>query len=148
MFCADLHGLLRQMGHLLSCESSWTPKTQPNDSRAAVWLSFWCSTRPSADTGTIKTYYIIIIITELHEHNELIERSRREEAQCAPPPPPDNDGVIGSNPCLCVPKAELKTKNSIKRQLSCCLVEFFGFLLDSLEKHLINLRYLPLDWNV
>ena len=28
------------------------PKTQPNDSRAAVWLSFWCSTRPSADTGT------------------------------------------------------------------------------------------------
>ena len=22
------------------------------DSRAAIWLSFWCSTRPSADTGT------------------------------------------------------------------------------------------------
>ena len=29
-----------------------------------------------------------------------------------PPPPPDNDGVIGSNQCLCLPKAELKTKNS------------------------------------
>ena len=37
---------------LFSSEPSWTPKTQPNDSRAAVWLSFWCSTRPSADTGT------------------------------------------------------------------------------------------------
>ena len=24
---------------------SWTPKTQPNDSSAVVWLSFWCSTR-------------------------------------------------------------------------------------------------------
>ena len=24
---------------------SWTPKTQPNDSAAVVWLSFWCSTR-------------------------------------------------------------------------------------------------------
>ena len=23
----------------------WTPKTQPNDSSAVVWLSFWCSTR-------------------------------------------------------------------------------------------------------
>ena len=23
---------------------SWTPKTQPNDSSAVVWLSFWCST--------------------------------------------------------------------------------------------------------
>ena len=28
------------------------PKTQPNDSRAAVWLSFWFSTRPSAHTVT------------------------------------------------------------------------------------------------
>ena len=30
---------------------SWTPKTEPNDSRAAVWLSFWYSTRPAAHTG-------------------------------------------------------------------------------------------------
>ena len=35
-----------------SSESRWKPKTQPNDSRAAVWLSFWFSTRPSADTVT------------------------------------------------------------------------------------------------
>ena len=34
-----------------SSESSWKPKTQPNDSRAAVWLSLF-STRPSADTVT------------------------------------------------------------------------------------------------
>ena len=39
-----------QMGHLLTDESSWTPKTQPNNSRAVVWLSIWRSTlcrRPS-----------------------------------------------------------------------------------------------------
>ena len=35
-----------------SSKSSWKPKTQPNDSRAAVWLSFWFSTRPLADTVT------------------------------------------------------------------------------------------------
>ena len=33
---------------LLSTKSSWTPKSQPSDSRAAVWLSFWGSTKPSA----------------------------------------------------------------------------------------------------
>ena len=47
-----LHGLMFYTSHFFSSKSSWTPKTQPNDSRAAVWLSFWCSTRPSADTGT------------------------------------------------------------------------------------------------
>ena len=47
-----LHGLLRLMGHLFSSESSWAPKTHINNSRAVVRLSFWCSTRPSADTGT------------------------------------------------------------------------------------------------
>ena len=47
-----IHGFSRQMGHLFSSKSSWTPKTQPNNSRAVVWLSFWCSTRPSADTVT------------------------------------------------------------------------------------------------
>ena len=35
---------------IFSSESSWTPKTSPNNCRAAVWLRFWCSTRPSADT--------------------------------------------------------------------------------------------------
>ena len=44
-----------------------------------------------------------------------------------PPPNPDNDNVIGSNQCLCLPKAELKTKNSTKRQLCCRLVEFLVF---------------------
>ena len=33
------------MRHSFSSESSWQPKTQPNDSRAAVWSSFWFSTR-------------------------------------------------------------------------------------------------------
>ena len=43
------------------------------------------------------------------------------------PPPLDNDNVIGTNQCLCLPKAELNTKNSTKRQLCCCLVEFLVF---------------------
>ena len=50
------------------------------------------------------------------------------------PPPPDphpsplhNDNVTGTNQCLCLPKAELNTKNSTKRQLCCRLVEFLVF---------------------
>ena len=39
---------------LFSSWSGWTQKTQPNDGKAAVWLSFRCSPRPSADTGTDK----------------------------------------------------------------------------------------------
>ena len=35
--------------------------------------------------------------------------------------------VIGINQCLCLPKAELNTKNSTKRQLCCRLVEFLVF---------------------
>ena len=46
------------------------------------------------------------------------------------PPPLDNDNIIGTNQCLCLPKAELNTKNSTKRQLCCRLVEFFGDQLD------------------
>ena len=40
--------------------------------------------------------------------------------------------LVGINHCLCLPKAELKTKNSTKRQL-------FGFQLDSLEINLVTL---------
>ena len=51
-----------------------------------------------------------------------------KEAQCAHPPPPlDKDNVIGTNQCLCLPKAELNTKNSTKQQQSCRLVEFLLF---------------------
>ena len=39
-----------------------------------------------------------------------------------------NDGyAISINQCMCLPKAELKTKNSTKRQLCCLLVEFLAF---------------------
>ena len=44
-----------------------------------------------------------------------------------PSPPLDNDNVIGSKQCLCLPKAELKTKNSTKPQLCCRSVEFLVF---------------------
>ena len=43
------------------------------------------------------------------------------------PPPLDNDNVIDTNQCLCLPKAELNTKNSTKRQLCCLLVECLVF---------------------
>ena len=39
----------------------------------------------------------------------------------------DDRHLLGSNQCLCLPKAELKTKNSTKRQLCCRLVEFLVF---------------------
>ena len=32
---------------------SWTPKTHPAGGGAPTWLSFWCSTRPSAGSGTV-----------------------------------------------------------------------------------------------
>ena len=35
--------------------------------------------------------------------------------------------VIGINQCLCLPKAELNTKNSTRWQLCCHLVEFLVF---------------------
>ena len=59
----------------------------------------------------IRTYYIIIIKEDEDKEEEV------KKAQCAHPPPFDNDDVIGSNQCLCLPKAELNTKNSTKRQL-------------------------------
>ena len=38
----------------------------------------------------------------------------------------DDAKVIGiTNQCLCLPKAELSTKNSTKRELCCCFVEFW-----------------------
>ena len=40
---------------------------------------------------------------------------------------PYDDIVLGINKLLCLPKAELKTKNSTKRQLCCRLVEFLVF---------------------
>ena len=46
----------------------------------------------------------------------------------------DDCQAIGINQCLCLPKAELKTKNSTKRQLCCRLVEFLVFNSDSLDK--------------
>ena len=39
----------------------------------------------------------------------------------------DDGHAIDINQCLCLPKAELKTKNSTKRQLCCRLVEFLVF---------------------
>ena len=38
----------------------------------------------------------------------------------------DSDEIV-INKCLCLPNAELNTKNSTKRRLSCCLVQFLVF---------------------
>ena len=50
-----------------------------------------------------------------------------KEPRCAHPSPLDKDDVIGNNQCQCLPKAELNTKNSTKKQLCCRLVEFLVF---------------------
>ena len=42
----------RRVIKCFSSESSWKPKIQPKDSRAAVWLSFWFLTRPSENRVT------------------------------------------------------------------------------------------------
>ena len=39
------NGGMKLTSYCLCRRPSWTPKTQPNDSSAVVWLSFWCSTR-------------------------------------------------------------------------------------------------------
>ena len=85
--------VLAQSQTLFPSEPSSTPKTQPNDSKAAVWLSFWCSTRPSADTGT--DYYLLHYYYQEEEDEDKEEDVK--EPQCAHPLPLDNHNVIGSN---------------------------------------------------
>ena len=51
-----------------SSGSSLKPKTQPNDSRAAVWLSFWFSTRPLADTVSQSLINTDCMIITKHHH--------------------------------------------------------------------------------
>ena len=50
-----------------------------------------------------------------------------KESKCTHPPRLDIDDIIGSNQCLCLPKAELNNKNSTNRKLCCRLVEFLVF---------------------
>ena len=57
-----------------------------------------------------------------------------KEAQYAHLPPLDNDNVIGSNQCLCVPKADLNTKKLNQTATLLLFVGVFGVQLDSLEK--------------
>ena len=68
-------GLMFFASHFFSSDPSWTPKTQPNNSRAVFWLSFWCSTRPSADTVTNlnRAHYhqLVIIMLKSSYHNEF-----------------------------------------------------------------------------
>ena len=56
-----------------------------------------------------RTYYIIIIKEDEDKEEEV------KRAQCAHPPPFNNDNVIGSIQCLCLPKAGMNIKNSTKR---------------------------------
>ena len=48
--------------------------------------------------------------------------------------------VIGINQCLCLPKADLKTKNSTKPPRKGSFGWVFGIQLDSLEKKCISYR--------
>ena len=50
-----VHGLLRQMRHFLTDMSNRVEHQKRNQTATevvAVWFRFWCSTRPSAHTGT------------------------------------------------------------------------------------------------
>ena len=51
----------------------------------------------------------------------------------------DDCYTIGINQWLCLPKAELKTKNSTKRRRMASFGWVFGFQLDLLEKNLTTL---------
>ena len=55
---------------------------------------------------------------------------------------PTDDNLFGINKLLCLPKVELKTKNSTKRRRKASFGWVFGFQLDLLEKHLITLTVL------
>ena len=63
------------MGKLFPSEVSWKPKTQPNDSRDAVWLSFWFSTRPSAETVTnlyrADYHQLVIVMLKVSHYDEI-----------------------------------------------------------------------------
>ena len=69
-----------------------------------------CAHPPSLDNDDV--------IGSKHYHYQEEEDEDKEEEvkepQCAHPPPLDNDDVIGTNQCLCLPKAELNTKNATK----------------------------------
>ena len=71
----------------------------------------------------------IVICRNIHHHYQEEEDGHLElpPPPYPHPPPFNNDNVIGTNQCLCLPKAELNTKNSIKRQLCCLLIEFLVF---------------------
>ena len=51
----------------------------------------------------------------------------------------EDSDEIGINYCLCLPKAELETKNSTKRRRKASFGCVFGFQLDLLEKNLFTL---------
>ena len=56
----------------------------------------------------------------------------------------EDSDEIGINKCLCLPKAELNTKNSTKRRRMASFGWVFGFQLDLLENYLITLTVLTI----
>ena len=56
--------------------SSWTPKTQPKDSSAVVWLSFWCSTRLLMSVKKCASYLgklcIVTFLTSNLYHRSIV----------------------------------------------------------------------------
>ena len=58
-----------------------------------------------------------------------------------PPPPPDNDNVLGSNQCRCLPKAELRfTRKILDHPSGSCLYLYFSskiYVLKTLTPYLM-----------
>ena len=128
---------------LFSSKPSWTPKTQPHDAlrrRLVEFLVFnsalgrhrhWLIPMESPS-------FIIIVMSSIIHHGLIF---RGDPPNIKPWWMIDditmmmNEGdVIGINQCLCLPKAELNTKNSTRRRRKASSGWVFGVQLDSLEK--------------
>ena len=125
------------MGHFFSSKPSWTPKTQPNDAlrrRLVEFLVFNSAFGRHRHWWIPITSYSFIIIDMSFIIYQLLESDPTWQVGSLSSESIDDMtmmmneyDMIGINQCLCLPKAELNTKNSTKRQLCCCLVEFLVF---------------------
>ena len=111
-----LHVFLRKPEQIFSSESSWKRKPTKRPESGGRLGSFWFSTRPSADKGTECNLHHALK-SVMHKVLRALHRQG-----------------VDYNQCLCLPKAELKTKTNPKSHHFVAVWVRFGFQLDSLEK--------------
>ena len=153
---SKLHGFSRKLNHLFSSKSSWTPKTQPNDAlrrRLVEFLVFNSAFGRHRHWWIPITSYSFIIIDMSFIIYQLLESDPTWQVGSLSSESIDDMtmmmneyDMIGINQCLCLPKAELNTKNSTKRRRKASFGWVFGVQLDLLEKKWFSLREKP--WNM